>query len=950
MMKKVWIILLGALIATVALQGCSSDKSEDQSPPVVIDDNVDAPAVPSDPGQIVLATLELGLGGGSGDETVVGRTQQAIDLSGGAGVYPYNTDFIGLGTADVSISGAGLTPAPYACATVNPLSLQATCYACPNSIDPATGLPWVADPCAVSGRGTLNGVTGSIETTLTVTNNTAAGGLGVCGLNLGTICNLNNDQGVAVAVADQGCRPNILNLAGTSHGSCSGDLVNLGSGLVAGFCLDGTTACLEANSDAAGVNTACVGIGAGTCWTGCGTCNPGRDLNCVAIRYLSSQPMGSATNLDALGNVKCSGGPYSAETAGANAVENIAPGTADSWYLGNPGINAGASATETIAINSGNDSFCIHQIQVLEDPRGNVASPDCRAVCGDGIIADNNGEACERTPSATAGLDLGCPQGYCANSPATMCPAAGTQAAKDLACGIPGATCGATCTTCTVCAAPILTCGNGALDGGEACDPTFPGTICCSAGCTFLADGAADAACTGVSGVGCNNNACNGAGVCSDHFELAGAACGSAVVTECNLADACSGGADICNANNVGAGTSCGGGVAQPTCNPDTCDGGGLCTDAALAADLTACAPPVAGVCCTGVCSAGPGCGGGLTATPTARKGTSPGYADDFNPGLTGGPGGAADVFAILPNAAAAAAHGTDMVVFDLVISGPLVGAVACTVGGIPATTNCVAGNVACLGWGVFPELTGGGINTTAQQAIQGGANGIGTAVAPDELDTGIPVAITCTVAAANPITQNITVNLGFVGSVDQVVAAGTTTVSVSPAIYCSNGATEWCSDITGGAPTDGQRGVNQTWTNIYYDAAIFTLGYTGVSTQQPHTRTAGNPYYQPQNGAAAIPAGACIVTDQVAECSQVGAGVARYQSDATNCNGAIMVVNGSCQLGAAVAPPVGTITQVDYSAFTVSFAGYPTNTTGVPIRGVDQGTFAAGPSTNVSG
>jgi subtilisin family serine protease len=110
------------------------------------------------------------------------------------------------------------------------------------------------------------------------------------------------------------------------------------------------------------------------------------------------------------------------------------------------------------------------------------------------------------------------------------------------------------------------TCGNSIVEPGEQCDDD---SDCCSATCRFEA---AETACGGSPSGACDaQDRCNGAGACVDAgFRPPGSPCGSASDTVCDDPDTCSA-TGVCQANNVSG-----------SCSDDNaCNGAEVCSDGA---------------------------------------------------------------------------------------------------------------------------------------------------------------------------------------------------------------------------------------------------------------------------------------------------------------------------------------------------------------------------------
>lgn len=311
-MKKIAILLLGAIIAMTALQGCSSD--ETTAPKQAVDQtSTDTPSqpnpwLPDADGRVPIAKFELALGGGEGDEPVFNIIHNpSYTQVGNLAETPNSIEF-GLGVMDVSVTGQGIAP---------------TGGACPNSIDPASGLPWAVDPCALN-RGSF--AAGMLSAVLSIQNITGAvGSLAACGnpmtaschdwtaaLPKATTCNDNaaactegslgacdgfwetdstgdvfHDMPNSVCVYDRDCSPRRALVGAVpplppapinknpAYAYCMGSLVLGGSvgNDAAGFCEDGSTPCVALASDDDGQSNTC----------GAGDCSNSAVENCLVV-------------------------------------------------------------------------------------------------------------------------------------------------------------------------------------------------------------------------------------------------------------------------------------------------------------------------------------------------------------------------------------------------------------------------------------------------------------------------------------------------------------------------------------------------------------------------------------------------------------------------------------------------------------------------------------------
>ncbi len=157
--------------------------------------------------------------------------------------------------------------------------------------------------------------------------------------------------------------------------------------------------------------------------------------------------------------------------------------------------------------------------------------------------------------------------------------------------------------------------------GTLCCNPANGNTVpltdnneCTSDLCNALTGGVSHpnlpngAACGNPGNTQCDRpDSCNGAGVCTPQFEVAGTACGSPTNTECNLADTCNG-TGTCLTNLAPANANCGSQTSGPCDAADKCNGLGVCLtntvanntpcdDALFCQDNT--------VCLSGVCQGG---------------------------------------------------------------------------------------------------------------------------------------------------------------------------------------------------------------------------------------------------------------------------------------------------------------------------------------------------------
>lgn len=791
-MSKTYLLLLGALIAALALQGCTKDDPA-SSPDPMVDQTPADQLTPTQnwmgpDGSIELAKVEIALGGGSADQPVANTVQSAM-VPGSFGV----------GILDVTLSGEGRV---------------GTTSACPNSVDPATGLPWAVDPCA-GNRGTYAG--GMLQAALTVTNITGApGSLGGCSM-------YNNLAGPnwSICTLDSDCAPN--SVGGGNY--CMGKLVT-DTSANAGFCNDGVTACASANSSANALSTACTNgvcsdngapctslangltncldpmtatcndtivIGTGHCWTGCilaedgniaGACQGGRDLNCVSIQYTGSQTLGSSGDLDANGQIKCSGGPYAPNVASTD--DGV-----DSWIVGNPGINMGGAATSTISIDAFNDSYCIHFVTVRELPSGDFDHPLCRTQCGDGAIASLN----------TTG-----PQEFCEPRPnlALMTTLNGNQYQEG--CGGIGVdpwnactdTANCLCNSCTGCIDEVTTCGNLALDAGEDCDPSLGDNCCNPVTCLFTGAGAVDPQATCALAGQCQVDVCDGAGGCATANAANGSGCVGNGVGECSGADTCLAGACV---DNDLAGYCTGLGSTSAICNPDMC-AAGACSDIANALDGTDCSAEggAGATCLAGVCTPA---GGANVLSMTARNHTGPsafelngaGSGDTIDPN-DGMPAGAytgahlagVDVFMAVPNSAGALHK--DTIIWDVVTDGGAAPTCSCSTGaatvytelGAPANTYFVTCVGPDLGVATFQPIGNPGPSTPTFAAAQN------------------PISITCTAdggAGSSLGPQVSQVGIADIGLMNEVWPAAGGATTISGYGYCSDGEPMGCD--TGG-------------------------------------------------------------------------------------------------------------------------------------------------------
>jgi hypothetical protein len=884
-MSKTYLLLLGALIAALALQGCTKDDPA-SSPDPMVDQTPADQLTPTQnwmgpDGSIELAKVEIALGGGSGDQPVLNTVQSGLFANS-----------FGLGALDVTLSGEGRV---------------GTASACPNSVDPATGLPWAVDPCA-GNRGTFGG--GVLQSTLTVSNITgAAGSLGNCALYPLSICTIDAD-----------CLPN-----STGGGNyCSGTLVT-DSSATAGFCQDGVAACASANSSANGLSTACTDgvcsdngapctslaggltncadpgtatcndtavIGTGQCWTGCGLCQNGRDLNCVGIQYTGSQPVGTSGDLDALGNIKCSGGPYGANVASTD--DGI-----DTWLAGNPGINQGGSANATISIDAFNDSYCIHSVTVVEQPHGNVDNAACRTLCGDGVIADLNlqpgmQERCEPRPDGVwvsgNSYDLGC----------DVMADAWNNCTDTAPCG---------CSACGTCEDVSGLCGNGAIDAGEDCDFGVPqlDNCCNPVTCMWSGVGSTDpqAVCAGAPA--CQSDVCGALGVCTTANDADGSGCAGNGVGECSGADTCTAG--VCQDNDL-AGYCLGQGSSSAICNPDVC-AGGVCTDVANAPDTTDCSAEVpAGQCLAGACA------GVLpnvvSMTPRANTGPSvyemngagSGNFVDPDDGMPASPYTGAhlagvDAFIAVPNAAGAMHQ--DTVIYDVVTDGgaaPTCTAStgACTVyveAGAPANTYFVT----CLG----PDL---GV------PLHSPAAGPGTSV-PNFATAQAGMTITCTAdgGAGNVLGPQATqVGIADIALMNEVWPAAGGATTLSGYGYCSDNEPLGCD--TGGL---GGTGFGVVTYGILFNTAQLSPVAGNWSMASPSYAAAPSVDEYAMDGACKTPAAGLDTTD-------IAAGFVFIQGDVNSSTCPWRVVEAMRANVVVLAQPAGTVAEVRVSGWSTWF------------------------------
>ena len=155
-----------------------------------------------------------------------------------------------------------------------------------------------------------------------------------------------------------------------------------------------------------------------------------------------------------------------------------------------------------------------------------------------------------------------------------------------------------------------VTCGNGILEGAEACDQgAANGTTgsCCSATCTFKASGTT---CRASAGVCDTAETCSGSGALCPSDAKSTAVC-RASLGSCDLAESCDGVSTSCPADaKVASGTTCR--VAAGVCDvAETCDG----VNVACPADAFA----FAGTTCrasSGACDVAEACTGASAACP----------------------------------------------------------------------------------------------------------------------------------------------------------------------------------------------------------------------------------------------------------------------------------------------------------------------------------------------
>ncbi|MBM4246313.1 MAG: hypothetical protein FJ148_21355 [Deltaproteobacteria bacterium] len=116
------------------------------------------------------------------------------------------------------------------------------------------------------------------------------------------------------------------------------------------------------------------------------------------------------------------------------------------------------------------------------------------------------------------------------------------------------------------------TCGNGALDAGEACDDgNRANGDCCNAICGAEPAGGACASDGNV----CTVDACDGSGACGHAAGNAGTLCRAASGV-CDVAETCDGASPTCPTNGFAAdGTACP--ADTNPCTRDQCDGSGTC-------------------------------------------------------------------------------------------------------------------------------------------------------------------------------------------------------------------------------------------------------------------------------------------------------------------------------------------------------------------------------------
>ncbi len=308
------------------------------------------------------------------------------------------------------------------------------------------------------------------------------------------------------------------------------------AGVVDGTACDDGNACTQADTCQAGV---CVGANPVVCLAdecnNAGTCNPSTGL-CSA-----PTPKANGTSCGDAGSA-C----VNQDTCVAGVCQDN-------------GFAASGTACGTQGVACQNNDAC-----------------DGAGTCTDnGNVAD--GTACGSNVDTECSNPDTCLAGACNPNDEAIGVACGTQG---VACQVNDTCNGAGACTDNGNVADGTACGSNA-------DTECSNPDTCLAGACNPNDELIGFAC-GTQGVACQvNDTCNGAGACTDNGNATdGSACGSNVDTECSNPDTCLAGA--CNLNNEAIGFACGTqGVACQ--NNDACDGAGTCTDNGNVADGTAC-------------------------------------------------------------------------------------------------------------------------------------------------------------------------------------------------------------------------------------------------------------------------------------------------------------------------------------------------------------------------